>query len=148
MRGLRECRLICCSVYLPYDSLTQPPGNGLVRYSEANYIPVIIGGDANSHHVAWGSTDTNRRSAALLEYIANSNLEIVNRGSEPSFVTRVREQVIEIVNWRVSKEVSWSDHRIIRFRMSADPKVPHEYRYPLFTDWDCYKTELVSGFGD
>jgi hypothetical protein len=32
--------------------------------------------------------------------------------------------------------------------MSADPKVPHEYRYPLFTDWYCYKTELVSGFGD
>jgi hypothetical protein len=32
--------------------------------------------------------------------------------------------------------------------MSTDPKVPHEYRHPLSTDWDCYKTELVSGFGD
>jgi hypothetical protein len=42
--------------------------------------------------------------------------------------------------------VSLSDHRIIRFRMSADPKVPH--RNPLSTDWDCYKTELFSGFGD
>jgi hypothetical protein len=29
-----------------------------------------------------------------------------------------------------------------------DPKVPQEYRNPLSTDWDCYKTELVSGFGD
>jgi hypothetical protein len=47
-----------------------------------------------------------------------------------------------------SKEVSLSDHRIIRFRMSADPKIPHAYRNPLFTNWDCYKTELVSGFGD
>jgi hypothetical protein len=46
------------------------------------------------------------------------------------------------------KEVSLSDHRIRRFRMSADPKVPHEYRNPLSTGWDCYKTELVSGFGD
>jgi hypothetical protein len=56
-----------------------------------------------------------------LEYIANSNLEILNWGSEPTFYTRVREQVIditlssasiwqEIVNWRVSKEVSLSDH--------------------------------------
>jgi hypothetical protein len=52
------------------------------------------------------------------------------------------------VNWRVSKEVSLSDHRIIRFRQPADPKVPHKYRNPLSTDWDCYKTELVSGFGD
>jgi hypothetical protein len=130
MRGLRECRLICCPVYLPYDSLTPPPGDGLermVRYSEINNIPFVIGCDANLHHVAWGNTDTNRRDAVLLEYIANSNLEIVSRVSELKFVTRVREQVIDItlkiVNWRVSKEVSLSDHRIIRFRMSADPKI-------------------------
>jgi hypothetical protein len=82
-----------------------------------------------------------------LKYIANSNLEIV---------TRVREKVIdiplssariwqEIVNWRLSKEISLSDHRIIRFRMSADLKVSHEYKNPLSTDWDCYKTELFLG---
>jgi hypothetical protein len=52
------------------------------------------------------------------------------------------------VKWRVSTEVSLSDYRIIKFRMSADPKLAHEYRNPLFTDWECYKTELVSGFGD
>jgi predicted hydrolase (HD superfamily) len=32
--------------------------------------------------------------------------------------------------------------------MSADPKLPHEYRNSLSTDWDYYKTELVSEFGD
>jgi hypothetical protein len=32
--------------------------------------------------------------------------------------------------------------------MSADSKVPQKYRNPLSTDWGCYKTELVSGFGD
>jgi hypothetical protein len=32
--------------------------------------------------------------------------------------------------------------------VSADPKVPFEYRNRLSSDWDCYKTELVSGFGD
>jgi hypothetical protein len=32
--------------------------------------------------------------------------------------------------------------------MSADPKITHEYRNLLYTDWECYKTELVSGFGD
>jgi hypothetical protein len=57
-----------------------------------------------------------------LEYIANSNLEIVNRGSEPTFV---RQQVIditlssasiwqEIVNWRVSKEVFLSGLECLR----------------------------------
>jgi DNA-binding GntR family transcriptional regulator len=63
--------------------LRVPQGSGLemlVRYSEANDIPVVIGCDTISHHVAWDSTDTNCRGAALLEYIANSNLEIVNCG--------------------------------------------------------------------
>jgi hypothetical protein len=89
---------------------------------EVKYIPVVIGCVANLHHVAWGSTDTNLRGAALLEYIANSNLEIVNRGSEPTFV---RQQVIditlssasiwqEIVNWRVSKEVFLSGLECLR----------------------------------
>jgi hypothetical protein len=32
--------------------------------------------------------------------------------------------------------------------VSTDPKVPHKYKNPLSTDWDCYKTELISGFGD
>jgi hypothetical protein len=97
------------------------------------------------HIAAWGSTDTNCNDAALLKYIAYSNLEIVNQVSQPTFGTQDREQVIditlssantwqEIVNWRVSNEVFLSDHRIIRLRMSADPKVPHEYRNSSFTD--------------
>jgi hypothetical protein len=139
------CQQHKAAVYLPYDALTPPPGDELerlFRYPEINNILIVIGCNANSHNVAWDSTDTNRRGAVLLEYIAYSNLEIVNRGSEPTFVTRVREQVIdimlssasiwqEIVNWRVSKELSLSDHRIIRFIMSADPKILHEYRNPL-----------------
>jgi hypothetical protein len=36
----------------------------------------------------------------------------------------------------------------IRFGISEDPKVPHEYRNPLSTDWDWYKTDLVSRFDD
>jgi hypothetical protein len=41
--------------------------------------------DGNSHHVAWGgNTVTYCRGAALLEYIAYSNLKIVNLGSEPN----------------------------------------------------------------
>jgi hypothetical protein len=59
---------IGCSVYIPFDS-------------------------QNSHHVAWGSTDTNSRGSALLEHFASSNLEILNRGNEPTFVTRTRYEV-------------------------------------------------------
>jgi ribonuclease HI len=158
MRNQTEHSLICCSVYFPYDSPNLPPSEklrGLVTYSEANDIPIVIGCDANSHHAAWGSTDTNSRGAALLEYIVGSDLELLNRGNEPTFVTQNRAEVIdislssasiwqEIVDWRVSTEVSLSDHRIIRFRLLADPRVPKEYRNPLSTDWAHYKRVLVS----
>jgi hypothetical protein len=51
----------------------------------------------------------------------------------------------EIVTW---KEDSLSDHPIIRFGISENPKIPHEYRNPLSsTAWDCYKTDLFSRFG-
>jgi hypothetical protein len=55
------------------------------------------------------------------------------------FVTRIRQKVIditlsssvikrEIYSWRVTTEVSLSDHRIIRFKIISDPRKPYEYR--------------------
>ena len=93
-----------------------------------------------------------------MEYVATTDLEVLNRGSEPTFATRNRAEVIdisfssksicrEIIDWRVSCEPSLSDHRIIRFRMATDPKVPQEYRNPVSTDWDHYKRELVGTMG-
>jgi hypothetical protein len=81
---------ICCSVYLPFDAPDPPPSvmlRSVVAFAEANNIQIKIGCDANSHHVAWGSTDTNSRGAAALEYIASSNLEFLNRGNELTFIT-------------------------------------------------------------
>jgi hypothetical protein len=40
-----------------------------------------------------------------------------------------------------------SDHRIIRFKMTADPRVPKQYRNPLSTDWSRFKTELIYSLG-
>jgi hypothetical protein len=53
----------------------------------------------------------------------------------------------DIAEWRITREVSVSDHRIIRFRFLADPRVPKKYRYPLSTDWIRFKNELASGLG-
>jgi hypothetical protein len=39
------------------------------------------------------------------------------------------------------------DHRLIRFKMAADPRVPKQNRNPLSTDWSRFKTELVSSLG-
>jgi hypothetical protein len=89
-----------------------------------------------------------------MEYLACTDLAILNRGNEPTFVTRVREQVIDISlasrnirksvkEWKVSQETSLSDHRIIRFKILADQKTTKEYRNPISTDWNRYKIELA-----
>jgi hypothetical protein len=126
----------------------------LVSLSQKKEIPIIIGCDSNSHYEIWGSTNTNSRGAALIEHLYGSHLEILNRSDKPTFVNRVRQEVIditlsstdiklEIYNWRVTTEVSLSDHRIIRFKIISDPRKLYEYRNPPSTDWQLFSNELA-----
>jgi len=47
---------------------------------------LIVGCDANSHHTSWGSTNNNR-GESLFNYITANELDIMNRGNKPTFVT-------------------------------------------------------------
>jgi ribonuclease HI len=146
--------LICCSAYLPYD--TNVPTKELVditRYCNSNNLKLLIGCDANSHNIVWGSSDTNLRGNKLLEFIASSNLVILNKGNRPTFVNSIREQVIDITlctndveeyveNWHVSQEDSLSDHQTIRFTISCDPSPPILYRNAKSTNWVSFKLHL------
>lgn len=154
-------KIIVASVYLPYDSPQLPPGKEftlLVDYCSERRIPLLVGCDANAHHLLWGSTDTNKRGQALAEYLASTNLNLLNRGSEPTFVVARRQEVIditlcshelnrEIVNWHVSSEASLSDHRQIRFRLEASSIPTRMYRNPRTTNWAQYTRDLSEALG-
>ena len=67
----------------------QPPPlrmEQLVQHCMANNLPLIIASDTNSHHPFWGSADYNHRGLTLSEYMytATTNLDVANRGSEPT----------------------------------------------------------------
>ncbi|XP_073811732.1 uncharacterized protein [Musca autumnalis] len=91
---------------------------------------VILGCDANAHHFQWGSKDTNKRGESIFDFILSYNLRICNRGNDPTFKIRDREEVIDLTlsnlddsvlcNWRVSKECSFSDHMKISFDVILD----------------------------
>jgi hypothetical protein len=90
--GCKE--LIVASAYLPYDSDKPPPTKELWDVTDYCHIrkkQLIIGCDANIHHILCGSTDTNPREESFTEYLASSNLNILNQGNLPTFVVR---------NWR------------------------------------------------
>jgi hypothetical protein len=65
-----------------------------------------------------------------MESLDTTNLEILNRGNEPTFCSEGRSEVIDvtlgslrllenIVGWEISSEPSLSDHRHILFILGA-----------------------------
>jgi len=79
----------------------------------------------------------------------SSNLEILNRGNEPTFCSGGRLQVIDITlgslgsltSWEVSSEPSLSDHRHILFTLRGSVP-PRLFRNRRGTNWCSFKREL------
>ena len=68
----------------------------LVQLARSQSVPMVAGCDSNSHHIAWGSSDTNMCGTNLLQFIVGEHLEIINVGTDPTFVTSIRQEVIDI----------------------------------------------------
>ncbi|XP_025996073.1 uncharacterized protein LOC113005144 [Solenopsis invicta] len=149
-------RVVVCSAYFPHDEGAPPPPEPvtrLVEYCQSERLPLIVGCDANSHHTVWGNTNTNDRGRRLLEFLASTDLEILNTGNEFTFCTAVRREVLDltvcsrctsrdVVGWRVSREPSLSDHRQITFKLAWARGEVTTFRNPRRTDWDSYRVDL------
>jgi hypothetical protein len=98
-KGSTKREIILTSGYLPYDDSTPPPSEEvqqLLQYSTRCGSQILLGYDANAHHMVWGSTNTNQRSESLLGFIMANNLTIVNQGNKPAFITAVRKEVLDV----------------------------------------------------
>jgi len=87
------------SVYMPYDAKDLPPPKEvkeLVTHAQRGGLDVLLGCDANSHHLGWGSTDINPRGESLHDEVMETGLTILNRGSKPTFMDCRRQEVIDI----------------------------------------------------
>jgi hypothetical protein len=89
-------------------------------------IYTAIAGKSNSSLDAMPMHTTHYGGA--MEYLASSNMYILNCDNEPTFVVRNRKEVIDLTlgtneianlvsNWHVSDETSLSDHRCICFEL-------------------------------
>lgn len=150
--------LVLSSVYMPYDANESRPGAlviSIYEHCSENGLPLILGCDTNSHHTLWGSSDTNARGEELVEFLAKTDLDILNRGNEPTFVTRNRSEVLDvsfassefldrIQNWQVSREETLSDHKEINFSISLSRKDAVLFRNPRNTNWVAFTRHLES----
>lgn len=114
------------SAYLPYDSEAPPPLERIVELCEREKIPLLIGTDSNSHHVIWSSSNTNLRGEQLVQFMMSKELVVVNSGR------------------RVSDEETFSDHKLIKFRLRGIFPNREPYRNSRKTNWNLYRAWLKS----
>ena len=158
---LEGTNFLLVSSYMAGDSSLLPPPALIERvceFSSSSQSPLVIGCDANSHHTSWGSSDVNKRGEALLEFLMGSDLIVRNSGDSPTFVTSVRQEVLDITlvsasafsrltDWRVLvDEPSLSDHRFISFSISLEARreEPVLYRSVRRTNWDAFRQAIDS----
>ncbi|XP_065357371.1 uncharacterized protein LOC135951613 [Calliphora vicina] len=144
------------SSYMAHDHGEHPPNDAVrsaVKMANRSKIPLVICADANSHHIIWGSSDTNTRGESLFNFILNSSLEVVNRGSEPTFIIANRSEVLDltlvsaehhsmITNWAVSSDCSFSDHQYIDFNISVTIRSVNNILNRRKTNWELQRDAL------
>lgn len=147
---------VYCSAYLPYEESSPTEDfKRAVTYCESNGLPLVVGSDANAHHIIWGSSDINQRGIHLMEYLSSTNLHILNIGNRPTFVRSDREEVLditlcstrmahELTNWHVPDEGSLSDHRYIFFDHDNVSLKVTSFRNPRSTDWGLFNEVLAT----
>jgi hypothetical protein len=145
--SLTHGTVVYASVYMAHGSHCPPTIlQDLLNYCKLKNLPILIGSDANAHHTMWGSSDVNERGEQLLEFIIENERHILNQGHQPTFVTAIRQERLdvslvstELINkvqsWRVDSDVSFSDHRYIKFCLKARIPAPVQYRNRKKTDW-------------
>ena len=148
--------LVLASMYLHgSDSIPSTKMEALVNYCIDKDLPLVVGGDANAHHTLWGSTNINDRGLELMDYLRANSLPWCNVGNTPTFVTKTREEVLDITftnlkadgvvsDWKVSCDSSISDHSIINFSLIYKRSITFKYRNVKNTNWDEYKEKLKS----
>lgn len=62
----------------------------MINICRRNGIDLFLGCDAKAHCRIWGLMDGNQRGEELLEYILAKDFEMLNEGTESTFVTANR----------------------------------------------------------
>ena len=125
----------------------------LVAHCRNQNWELIMGCDANAHHVTWGSEDNNARGKSLYDYITGNNLSVSNRGCTPTFINSRSQTIVDITlttwhissliqNWHVSDCVTLSDHQWINFEINLIKAPKKPFRDPRRTDKDKYRCQL------
>ena len=153
---IKNQEVYICSLYL--DILKEvhiPAFLRLVEWCNRERMPLVIGMDSNAHSPLWGSDERNARGEELEETFLAKNLTVMNVGNEPTFetsrakscidITVVNNMVLQSLNlmdWEVSTEASFSDHKYVTFSLGKYIPVEEKYRNLRKADWNLFQNML------
>ena len=129
----------------------------LLKFTQEDDTPLIIGVDCNAWSTLWGS-DTNQRGLEIEELIFRHNLTLQNVGKMPTFeVLRGDIQIqtciditltrgdLDIEGWRVRSVQTGSDHKVISFDLRTQIARKTEiFQDTKNADWELFN-RLIEG---
>lgn len=94
-----------------------------------------------------------------MEFLVSTDMEILNRGNSPTFITKNRSEVLDITlcsrvfttnikHWHVSQDVTLSDHQEIRFQIETEQSPKPKFRNPRNTNWVTFNRILKQELGN
>lgn len=144
------------SLYLDINlDVEYQPFLRLIEACQRDSIPLIVAMDSNAHSPLWGSAERNGRGENLEDILLSRNLTVMNHGCVPTFKTVRAESVIDVTvmnahamnnlnltEWRVCTEESFSDHRYIKFNLGRYEPQTEQYRNIRKADWELFQVLL------
>lgn len=142
------------SFYLPNGKIPNLK-NILKKAMKTIPQPIVLLGDCNGHHQAWGSRVPNARGALVAQLASSCGLTILNDGS-PTFIRKQVQTSIDIslvsttilnrLHWTAGTDPLGSDHVPITLNLDATP--PETSRRPRWifekANWTSFQESLES----
>ena len=147
--------MVLCSIYMKIESLyVVEKLKELYVFCKRSNRQLIVGGDFNAHHRNWGSENNNLRGENIVNFIAGTDLILLNNGSKPTFERANASTIIDLTlasqyfstkiqDWKVLDEFTGSDHKYITFTIKLRLEYKLKTRSPRKTNWELYRETLV-----
>ena len=152
---LESSSFIICSAYL---DITLPVSNpkllDLFEFCNQQKIPLLVGSDTNARNTLWGDRLTNPRGKDLANIIATYSLHIINKGSAPTYQSKLGSSIIDLTlvndyalnlikDWSSSFDKTVSDHARLTYFIDLIPPVRQPYRAPKDCDWNLFRETVT-----
>ena len=105
------------------DNIEESQLNNIAKTANKKKDGLIVCSDTNAHSTTWGNDTNNKRSNDLENLIGKYDLQTANTDPSPTYhkggncstidLTLINEHAPKILNWKILKGESHSDHEMI-----------------------------------